>query len=77
MKEAETVATLNEGKILCINGVSFIPFKHKFLYYSIDQSENDKILKELGEGIINGNFYFCYHMDLTLSYQKQLQKRTT
>lgn len=57
--------------------MSFVPFKHKFLYLSVDQSENERILKELGENVMNGNLYFCYHLDLSLTYQKRLQRRST
>lgn len=62
---------------MCIKDVNFIPFKHKYLYYSVNQVENDKILKQMGENIVSNNFYFCYQIDLTLTYQKRLQNRST
>jgi len=31
----------------------------------------------MAESIINNNFYFCYKLDLTLTYHKMLQKGNT
>jgi len=31
----------------------------------------------MGENIVSNNFYFCYQIDLTLTYQKRLQNRST
>jgi hypothetical protein len=45
VKEAVPVATLSGERIFCIKDVTFIPFKHKFLYRVIDQTENEKILE--------------------------------
>lgn len=44
VREVEPVATLNTEKVLCIKKVEYIPFKHKFLYRSVNQAENEKIL---------------------------------
>ena len=71
------MATLNNDKVFCIKKVEYIPYKHKFLYRSINQAENEKILQDMSENVINGNFYFCYNLDLTLTYQKNLHKKPT
>jgi hypothetical protein len=40
VQEVEPVATLNNDKVFCIKKVEYIPYKHKFLYRSINQTEN-------------------------------------
>jgi hypothetical protein len=77
VREIEPSATLNTEKVYCIKKVEYIPFKHKFLYRSVNQAENEKVIQELSENVIQGNFYFCYGADLTLNSQKALQKRST
>lgn len=32
-------------RVYKVKGIKFVPFKHKFLYGSVDQSETEKILE--------------------------------
>ena len=77
VRQVQAAATLNGEKVWCVKEVGFIPFKHKYLYQSINQSDNEKVLDNMKESILKDNFYFCYNSDLTLTQHKLMQRRPT
>jgi phosphatidylinositol-bisphosphatase len=58
-------------RVYRIRGIDFVPFKYRFLYESVDQSECKRVLEGISGSVVNEFFYFCYKEDLTLTYDKR------